>query len=941
MKKHLFVLCFLLGLVGTHAWAQFRNTQLYYVTQPYRNNTSWAIAYNGTKLQSNVGIGVYTNANDSRQQFAVLSNDCGNTHYLYHAAEKKFVNKDGSLSNEPYDPIYFKNGAYNSTFVAYFDQSHYINIRESGDMVIDSWSTPDGGNSCVIYIVSSSFDPTEALLKFGWYIDNTGHLVVAQDYSYNNNTDYPWYAYREQITSVEIREGVGEIGAYAFSGCSNLSTITIPTSIYYIGAYAFNACNNLTEVHISSMDNWLNIDFGGYFSNPLTKARNLYLSGKLVTTLVVPDHITEIKNYAFDWCSSLTSITLHADITSIGNSAFSNCSNLTNVISFATRAPQLANDNPIKISPNAVLYYPSGSNYTSWQGKFSKALPFITSTYQLSNTQLYYVSQPFRNITSWAVDKESNVLKSNVEINMAANSSDACQQFAFISNDGGATRYMYYPAKKKFVSKDGSLTDKPTDPIYFKEGAYGNTFIAYFDEGHYINVSTYGSALPMHINNWYTPDGGNSCILVPVATFDPTEALIKMGWSFNESTGHLIIAKDYSYSNRYEYLWHEYREQITSVEIRKGVTEIGAYALYGCSNLQSITIPASINTVGGQAFRNCDNLTEVHISSMDAWLNIDFLGEMANPLTGQIINKYQGGNLYLNGNLVTTLVIPESITKIKDYAFDWCWSLTSVTLHSGVTALGKGAFSNCRSLTNFISFATTAPTIASDFSVSSNAVLYHPSGSNYTAWSKGFSKTLPFITSTYQLSNTQLYYVSQPFRNITSWAVDEENNVLKSNVEVNMAANSSDACQQFAFISNDGGATRYMYYPAKKKFASKNGSLTDKPTDPIYFKKGAYDNTFVAYFDESHYINVNSHHSLVVNNWNTPDGGNSCILVKAGSFDPTEALKAFSGSDIKDVIKDNTELTIYDLKGRKIQVQHLEELPEGIYIINGKKTVIK
>ncbi len=414
MKKiPLLILCCLLELVSTHAWAQFRNNQLYYVTQPYRNNTSWAIAYNGTKLQSNVDIDVYTNANDSRQQFAVLSNDCGNTCYLYHAAEKKFVNKDGSLSNEPYDPIYFKNGAYNSTLVAYFDESHYINVNSHHSLVVNNWSTPDGGNSCVIYIVSSSFDPTEALLKFGWYIDDRGHLVVAQDYSYNNDTYYPWHAYREQITSVEIREGVGEIGAYALYGCSNLQSITIPASINAMGTYAFAYCNNLTEVHISSMDAWMNIDFLGEYANPLVHAHDLYLNGKLITNLVIPNHVSKIKNFIFDHCN-LTSVTLHSGVTSLGKGAFSNCKSLTNVISFATTTPIIASD--FTISSNAVLYHPSGSNYTAWSKGFSKTLPFITSTYQLSNTELYYVSQPFRNITSWAVDEENNVLKSNVEV---------------------------------------------------------------------------------------------------------------------------------------------------------------------------------------------------------------------------------------------------------------------------------------------------------------------------------------------------------------------------------------------------------------------------------------------------------------------------------------------------------------------------------------------
>ncbi|MBR3985037.1 MAG: DUF5013 domain-containing protein [Bacteroidaceae bacterium] len=143
------------------------NDVLYYVSQPYHAGglTSWAVPKGGTALKSNADLNALSSKDDTRQQFAILSNDNGTTHYLYHAAEKMFVGKDGALTDTPVDPVYFKDGAYDTTFVAYFDESHYINVGGSKELVINAYATPDGGNSCAIY-PAGKFNPREALAKF-------------------------------------------------------------------------------------------------------------------------------------------------------------------------------------------------------------------------------------------------------------------------------------------------------------------------------------------------------------------------------------------------------------------------------------------------------------------------------------------------------------------------------------------------------------------------------------------------------------------------------------------------------------------------------------------------------------------------------------------------------------------------------------------------------
>ncbi len=127
---------------------------------------------------------------------------------------------------------------------------------------------------------------------------------------------------------------------------------------------------------------------------------------------------------------------------------------------------------------------------------------------------------------------------------------------------------------------------------------------------------------------------------------------------------------------------------LTSVTIGNSVTSIGEYAFYNCSGLTSVTIGNSVTSIGNYAFENCSGLTSVHISDLAAWCNISF---NSNPLN-------YAHHLYLNGTEVTDLVIPNSVTSIRAYAFRGCSGLTSVTIPNSVTSIGDQAFYGCSGL---------------------------------------------------------------------------------------------------------------------------------------------------------------------------------------------------------------------------------------------------
>lgn len=109
--------------------------------------------------------------------------------------------------------------------------------------------------------------------------------------------------------------------------------------------------------------------------------------------------------------------------------------------------------------------------------------------------------------------------------------------------------------------------------------------------------------------------------------------------------------------------------------------------------ITEITISADVTRFGPYAFYGFTSLASVHITDMTAWLDLEFEGLYANPM-------YYADHLYLNGQEITELTIPNGITAIGDYAFLNHTSLQSVMVSEGVTHIGAYAFKGCTGLKN-------------------------------------------------------------------------------------------------------------------------------------------------------------------------------------------------------------------------------------------------
>ncbi|MDE6304564.1 MAG: leucine-rich repeat domain-containing protein [Paramuribaculum sp.] len=150
----------------------------------------------------------------------------------------------------------------------------------------------------------------------------------------------------------DIEYTLTTIRNYAFSSCSALASIEIPNSVTTIGEAAFSNCRNLIEINVDSENqNYSSEDgvlFNKYKSNliqyPAGKEGSYNIPSTVeaigdyafqgcssLTSVEIPNSVTTIENYAFEDCSSLTSVEIPNSVTTIGTSAFRLCSALTSV----------------------------------------------------------------------------------------------------------------------------------------------------------------------------------------------------------------------------------------------------------------------------------------------------------------------------------------------------------------------------------------------------------------------------------------------------------------------------------------------------------------------------------------------------------------------------------------------------------------------------------
>jgi len=453
------------------------------------------------------------------------------------------------------------------------------------------------------------------------------------------------------LTSVTIPSSVTSIGSGAFSDCSGLTSITIPSSVTSIGSGAFSDCSSLTAVHITDLEAWCKIEFAYYGSNPLSYANHLYLNGKEVKDLIIPNSITSIRSYVFSGCSSLTSVTIPNSVTSIGDNAFSGCSSLTSVTipnsvtSIGDNAFSGCSSLTSITIPNSVTSIGRSAFYgTSWIEQQPDGVIYV-------NNVLHEYKGEMPTNTSIVVRKGT--------VSISPHAFSDCSSLTSITIPNSVTSIGTWAFVGCYNLKD-IINCSDLD---LKKGDESHGLVAYYAE------------------NVITPDRQIGDYLFRIDD-EGTQLFCYLGDDTN-----LILPGNYFYTIASETFAG--LSNIKNVSIPNSVTGIGDEAFNGCVGLINVVLGDSVMSIGNSVFNGCSSLTNITISN-----SVTSVGDYA-----------------FNGcSSLTNITIPNSVTSIGNEVFKDCSNLTDIYLSEALTSIGDNLLVNCPALNSITLGATTPPT---------------------------------------------------------------------------------------------------------------------------------------------------------------------------------------------------------------------------------------
>ena len=197
------------------------------------------------------------------------------------------------------------------------------------------------------------------------------------------------------------------------------------------------------------------------------------------------------------------------------------------------------------------------------------------------------------------------------------------------------------------------------------------------------------TSIPADNEIYYLTDNGNAIPLDNINNFGANLELsyfdLYNGWYVLKFDGaiHTIAKKAFQASDPN----NSSIAKLTAIVLPSGITSIGDYAFYSCTTLKRINIPKGVTNIGKDAFYSCP-IERTDIVDLSAWCRINFASTQSNPRS----------SLYINGEELTKLTIPNDITIVNNGAFHACKSITEVEIHDNVKSIGTSAFYSCPKL---------------------------------------------------------------------------------------------------------------------------------------------------------------------------------------------------------------------------------------------------
>ena len=504
----------------------------------------------------------------------------------------------------------------------------------------------------------------------------TSYKADISDYGYTGGRGA--FNGNANLKSVTFEEGSTVIAGNLLANCPGIETIVIPDSVTEIGEYAFYHCINLKDVKLSSALTTIN-----------TRAFNDCIA---LPEIEIPDSVTRISYGAFDGCTALADVKLSRNLEQLDGRAFSGCDALTSI----TIPKKVATSYKADISDYG---------YTGGRGAFNGNANLKSVTFEEGSTVI-----------------AGNLLANcpGIETIVIPDSVTEIGEYAF-----------YHCINLKDVKLSSALTTINTQAFNDCSSLLAITVPN--------SVTSMGSAVFANCTSLADVTLPNTRQIIMSRTFESCSSLEK-----------IVLPETVT---RIQENAFENCTALKEIVWSKALTTIDANAFLNCDALVEVSIPATVTSMDNHVFRDCDALTTVvipdSVTSMgtNVFYDCDALTsvKLGSGITTIPVSTFE------HCDVLESIVIPRRVTTIGNTAFKDCVKFTSITIPRSVTSISSNAFSYPAKMTIYGVAGTYAETFANDNSikfvakeVSATAVTLN---TTELTISKGASATL-FLTVT-------------------------------------------------------------------------------------------------------------------------------------------------------------------------------------------------
>lgn len=514
------------------------------------------------------------------------------------------------------------------------------------------------------------------------YVGTEEDLVIPSNLGITSISRLAFADSSKIIRSIYIPDGVTSIGSSAFRNCSSLTSVRLPDTLETLDVGAFQG-TGLTEVILpASLKENDFVHVPGPFLNTPALTKVTFADGTVripkyilheassVETVIIPDTVTEIGDYAFADCFSLSSADLPDSLKIIGYEAFRRTS--LSEITF-----------PASLTTTKLTTYTT-TEYSYSVGPFSRITTLKEVTFSDRMVRIPdYVLYEASNVETVNIPNTVTEIGKNAFTGCAALTSISLPDSLSVIGSGAfwetSLEEVTLPATLTTTgsaSNSGPFADISTlKTVTFADG------IEIIPENVLYRASS--------VENVYIP---NTVTEIKRAAFsgfsggvgpDDTDSGI--------SAENVILPESLKIIGDNAFL----KSGLKTIVIPNGVESIGSYAFSGCNSLSSISLPESLTKIGVGAFNNT-NLSEIILPASLTEASSSFHDA---PALISVI--FADGTLRIPDNILRgalnlkTVDIPNTVTEIGISAFENT-GLTAIELPEGLKSIKRYAFSNTK-----------------------------------------------------------------------------------------------------------------------------------------------------------------------------------------------------------------------------------------------------